>query len=488
MTRLSIFCKKGNLIFNISYNSFINITDIMTKASMKMHFDRGWVMITYLLGGLWFLMVYYTLVPWMLSIPIEMSNWLNLTFLTWILIGLSLVGSSLWFIVHMLYPFVRGRVINEQLQAAKDAWHDNNGKPLVSIIIPARNEESIIQRTIHGCLSQSYGNIEVLAICHNCSDNTFHQAQAIYDKRVRVFDLKTAEAGKGIALNHALMQARGDYLLIVDSDGILSHDFIHLALPLLGTGYAAVQGKILGSNRNYSLVSRLLALESEIFSVPFMAVRHFLDKRVPLGGTGLLIRKDTLHAVGAFHNELIDDFELAFRLFRHKYRIAFAPLSIVYDEKPPDVKLMIIQRSRWVKGHIDLLKEKIPETSDIIGNIYWLQPIFMVANISLIGLISYSVIYYIFFGFYPYTFSFLPILIWLAMALTSYVLQMISLIQDYGSRALRDAGYVALLVPFSNYWYATLARAFFVKSWANTKTTHGYYVEPISGPITTANA
>jgi cellulose synthase/poly-beta-1,6-N-acetylglucosamine synthase-like glycosyltransferase len=413
---------------------------------------------------------------------------LNLSFLTWILIGLSLVGSSLWFIIHGLYPFVRGKVINEQLQAAKNVGHDNDPEPLVSIVIPARNEESVVQRTIRACLSQSYRNTEVLAICHNCSDNTFHQAQAIYDRKVRVFDLKTAESGKGIVLNYALMQARGDYLLIVDSDGILSHDFIHLALPLFGNGYAAVQGKIVGSNRNYSVVSRLLALESEMFSAPFMAVRHFLDKRVPLGGTGLLIRKDILQAVGAFHNELIDDFELSFRLFRHKHRIAFAPLSIVYDEKPPEVKLMIIQRSRWVKGHMDLLKEKIPETSDIIGNIYWLQPIFMVANILLVGLISFAVIHYILFGFLPYTFSFLPIRIWLVMVLTSYFLQMISLVQDFGSRSLREAGYVALLVPFSHYWYATLARAFFVKSWASTKTAHGYYVEPISKEVTSANA
>jgi poly-beta-1,6-N-acetyl-D-glucosamine synthase len=452
-----------------------------------MNFDRGWVLLFYLLCGVWFLMVYYTLVPWMANTPIEMSNWPNLSFVTWILIGLSLIGSSLWFTIHVLYPFVRGRVINEQLQAAKSAWYDKNTKPLVSIIIPARNEESIIQRTINRCLSQSYGNIEILAICHNCSDDTFHQAQAIRDERVRAFDLKTVEAGKSIALNHAVIQARGNYLLILDSDGILSDDFIKLALPLFGNGYAAIQGKIVGSNGNYSLVSRLLTLESDLFSVPFMSVRHFLDKRTPLGGTGLLIRRDILDIVGGFRNELIDDFELSFRLFRHKYRIAFAPLSIVYDEKPPEVKLMIRQRSRWIKGHMDLLKQKIPETSDIIGNIYWLQPIFMLSNLSLIGLISYAVIYYILFGYHPFTYSFLPILIWLSVILISYLLQMTSLIKDYGLKALREAGCVALLIPFSHYWYVTLARAFFVKSWASTKTTHGYTVKPIPAGLTKAN-
>jgi cellulose synthase/poly-beta-1,6-N-acetylglucosamine synthase-like glycosyltransferase len=453
-----------------------------------MNFDRGWVLIFYLLSGLWFLMVYYTLLPWILGIHIEMSKWLNLSFLTWILVGLSLVGSSLWITILVVYPFVRGRSINEQLQAAKNSWYDNNSKPLVSIIVPARNEESVIQRTIQGCLRQSYGNIEVLAICHNCSDNTFHQIQEIHDMRVRTFDLKTAEAGKGVALKHAVMQASGDYLLILDSDGILSDDFIDLALPLFGSGYAAVQGKIVGGNRKYSLVSRLLALESDLFSVPFMAVRHFIDKRTPLGGTGFMIRKDILHAVGGFRNELIEDFELSFRLFRHKHRIAFAPLSIVYDEKPPAVKLMIRQRSRWVKGHIDLLKEKIPETFDIIGNIYWLQPIFLLCNISLLGLVSYGVIHYILFGHYSYTFSFLPIRIWLEMVLANYLLQMICLVQNYGLKGLQDAGYVALLIPFSHYWYATLARAFFVKSWASTKSTHGYVIKPTSDGATSTNA
>jgi hypothetical protein len=73
------------------------------------------------------------------------------------------------------------------------------------------------------------------------------------------------------------------------------------------------------------------------------------------------------------------------------------------------------------------------------------------------------------------------------MILASYLLQMISLVQDYGLKALRETGYVALLIPFSHYWFVTLARAFFVKGWANTKTTHGYIVKPIPAGLTKAD-
>lgn len=440
-----------------------------------------------MLIAFWSLLVYYTVVPWALGTGLEMSKSLDISIVTWVLIGFSLVGSSMWFIIHSLYPLIRSRTINQQIQAINNKWYHTNSKPLVSIIIPARNEGGVIKSTIEGCLRQTYGNVEILAVCHNCSDDTFEQARQVSDRRVRAFDLKTAEAGKGIALNYAVSHAKGDYLLVLDSDGIMSDTFIDTALPLFGIGYAAVQGKIVGGNRNYSVVSRLLAIESDLYSVPFMAVRNFLDRRTPLGGTGLMIKKDILHAVGGFRNELIDDFELSFRLFRQKYRIAFAPLSIVYDEKPPEVKQMIRQRSRWIKGHMDLLKERIPESSDIIGNIYWLQPIFMLSNLSLIGIISAGLIHYILLGSFPYTFSFVPILIWLGMVFTSYVLQIVSLVQDYGAKGLRDAGYVALLIPFSHYWYATLARAFFVKSWANTKTVHGYVIKPVSAGAT-ANA
>ena len=103
------------------------------------------------------------------------------------------------------------------------------------------------------------------------------------------------------------------------------------------------------SNRQYNLLTRLLSLEGDLFSVPFMTTRTFLDKRTPLGGTGFVINKDILIQIGKFGNSLIDDFELSFRLFRNKFRIAFAPLSVVYDEKPPRFDIIFSQRSRWMK-------------------------------------------------------------------------------------------------------------------------------------------
>jgi cellulose synthase/poly-beta-1,6-N-acetylglucosamine synthase-like glycosyltransferase len=347
-------------------------------------------------------------------------------------------------------------------------------KPTVSIIIPARNEETVIKKTISSCLAQTYGNVEVIVVCHNCSDGTFASASKFEDKRVRPFEFNTKEAGKGIALNFGVEQSKGEYLLVVDSDGILAKDFIANALPLFAKDFVAIQGKIMASNAGYNLVAKLAALEGYLFSTPFMGIRGLLDKRTPLGGTGCLFRKDKLLEVGGFRNALIDDFELSFRFFRHKYRIAYAPLSIIYDEKPPKLTLLMRQRARWTKGHFDLLKERIPEWTDPIGIIYWLNPIFMLAGLTAIGISSFAVAHFILLGIFPYTFSFTPITLWLAMTATSFVVQTLVLIRDFKLQGLKYVGHSLLLVVFAHYWYVTLIKSFFVKSWANTKTTHGF--------------
>src|SRR6185312_17024477 len=96
---------------------------------------------------------------------------------------------------------------------------------LCSIIIASRNEDTVIRKTIKECLKQTYNDFEIIVVCHNCTDRTFDEAN-INDPRVKVFDYKTKEAGKGIALNFGVSKSQGEYILILDADGILSNDFI----------------------------------------------------------------------------------------------------------------------------------------------------------------------------------------------------------------------------------------------------------------------
>lgn len=449
--------------------------------------DKKWATFFFILLGLWSLVLLSTVISRVNGFYGLVDYSVDLSFLTTPLLGIVLIYTVVTMFIFVAYLLTIKKAKKYQRskyeslstlpERSKDltSLFNQNGmnNRICSIIIPSRNEETVIRRTVTECLKQTYPYIEIIVVCHNCSDRTFEEAQ-VSDPRVRVFDLKTKEVGKGIALNYGVEQSKGKYLLILDGDGTLSSNFIELALPMITGNCAAVQGRYMPSNRNYNLLTRLLSIEGDLWSTPFMTVRSVMDKRCPLGGTGYIVRKDALKAVGLFENHLVDDFELTFRLLRNKYRIAFAPLCIDYDEKPPALDIMFRQRSRWAKGFMSLLKSRITEKTDILGYFSWLWPVASLASLVMLLIPAYSVIHYLLYEYYPFTYSYLSLNLWIILNVIMYGLQGAVLIKEHGIHAAKYIPYLFLYNAFSQYAFIAYVKGFFIKSWANTKTQHGF--------------
>jgi cellulose synthase/poly-beta-1,6-N-acetylglucosamine synthase-like glycosyltransferase len=435
--------------------------------------DKVWISFFFATIGLWALVLASTIYPWINGIEILVNTEVDLWFFTLPILAFNLIYVFMLIVIFAVYLATYGSVRRYQMKMKKMAAAVGGKSDLCSIVIPARNEESVIKRTVLNCLQQTHQNVEVIVVCHNCTDKTYEEAK-IEDNRVKAFDLRTKEVGKGIALNYGVEKASGKYILVLDSDGLLTLDFIENALPLFDDNYAAVQGRYIPSNRNFNFVTRMLAMEGDLWSTPFMTIRSHFGRRTPLGGTGYMARKDILTKVGMFANHLVDDYELTFRLLRSGYRIAFAPLSINYDEKPPTLTFMLRQRSRWGRGFTDLVGRRIAERSDIIGNIYWLNPIAAIAGLVMLLIPAFAAAHYLLFDYYPYTYAYIPLNIWLVLIGVLFCLQTAVLVKEYGSRGFVYAGQIPVLIPFSHYWFVSFIKAFTVKSWANTKTTHGF--------------
>jgi len=99
--------------------------------------------------------------------------------------------------------------------------------PLISIIIPARNEEDRIKRCISTLKSQTYTNIEVIIVDDFSTDNTIEVAENAIgkDKRFRILKLKfimrkkpISWIGKSYALQQGSTRAKGKWLLLCDVD------------------------------------------------------------------------------------------------------------------------------------------------------------------------------------------------------------------------------------------------------------------------------
>jgi len=127
---------------------------------------------------------------------------------------------------------------------SKPEWDRNpvtaTGKPRVSIIVPARNEEKDIEQSLNRLLELDYDNYEVIAVNDRSTDGTGEIMERVASKsasdtngRLRVIhhrDLPAGWLGKTHAMWTATNEAQGDWLLFTDADVLFKPDSVRRAL------------------------------------------------------------------------------------------------------------------------------------------------------------------------------------------------------------------------------------------------------------------
>ena len=103
-------------------------------------------------------------------------------------------------------------------------------KPLVSVIVPVYNVEEYLERCLNSLQLQTLDNIEILLIDDASSDRSGEicESYAKQDKRFKVFHKKFNE-GPSAARNLGIYNSISDYLMFVDGDDWVSHDFCRIA-------------------------------------------------------------------------------------------------------------------------------------------------------------------------------------------------------------------------------------------------------------------
>jgi chlorobactene glucosyltransferase len=125
----------------------------------------------------------------------------------------------------------------------KNISKHSDDQKLVSVLIPARNEEKNIEKCIKGVLSQDYQNKEIIVLDDCSTDKTYQIAFAFSDKNIKVITgapLPQNWLGKNWACNQLAQEANGEYLLFIDADVELKPEVISSAVFELEKSNAAL--------------------------------------------------------------------------------------------------------------------------------------------------------------------------------------------------------------------------------------------------------
>jgi glycosyltransferase involved in cell wall biosynthesis len=133
-----------------------------------------------------------------------------------------IIGIAIALYVAMTIMVVANRVYLMRRRAGRPS-----GEPLVSILIPARNEAPSLRRLLPALASQTYDRMEVIVYDDESTDTTWEVIQQHQGGRIsgiRGGPLPNGWVGKCYALDQAAAKATGDILLFLDADAIVSHD------------------------------------------------------------------------------------------------------------------------------------------------------------------------------------------------------------------------------------------------------------------------
>lgn len=272
--------------------------------------------------------------------------------------------------------------------------------PNVSILIPAHNEEKVIDKTVKAVLAMDYpeDKLEVIVINDNSSDNTgkiLDELKKTYNnKNFKIITTNGITGGKGKsnALNIGSQHAKGDYIAVYDADNTpekLALRYLVYAITN-GKDLGAVIGKFRTRNKNKNLLTRFINIETLSFQWIAQAGRWQLFRLCTIPGTNFIMKKSLIEELGGWDiNAVAEDTEISFRIYKKGYRIAFMPLAVTWEQEPEKIRVWFKQRTRWAKGNIYVLYKYIrniykEQTKSVLFDIYYFFSVYFLFLSSVI--------------------------------------------------------------------------------------------------------
>lgn len=229
-----------------------------------------------------------------------------------------------------------------RIRAGLEAPEPQGGWPLVSIIIPAHNEEQFIGHVLTMLRDSRYPALEIIIAADRCTDRTVEIVRRHIEEQspdakapslpsrggnsaavnlVEINDCPEGWSGKCHASWRGAQEARGDWLLFADADTTFHPDLVHAAVGLASRrrlDFLSLLGT-LSSARPFERTAQPVAAMSLMTMYPIhRANRNDRPGRRPFAnGQFMLFRRAAYQAVGThekIRNAILEDLRFARRL------------------------------------------------------------------------------------------------------------------------------------------------------------------------------
>jgi cellulose synthase/poly-beta-1,6-N-acetylglucosamine synthase-like glycosyltransferase len=295
-----------------------------------------------------FLSMIFIVLPFMLGVAVIFLQPLNLSS---IFFSISTAG----FAITLFFDFFNiplalyHKYLEEEIER-----QPLRSYPLISIIVPAHNEEECIEGTLETLLEIDYPRKEIIVVDDGSTDKTYEIATRYIPKGVKVVHRR--QGGKWAALNYGLICSRGEIIVTIDADSLISRTALtEIAKRFQDPKVMAVCGNVKVLNRN-NFLTKCQALEYitdiNIAKRAFDVVGSVMVVPGVLGA----FRREALVSTGKYDPDTVtEDFDTTLKTLKIGGVVQTCKHAYAYTEAPETLGGFYKQRLRWYRGSVQVL-------------------------------------------------------------------------------------------------------------------------------------
>ncbi len=263
--------------------------------------------------------------------------------------------------LHLLVAYVR--------RAPKAPVVLPQNLPRVTVQLPLYNELYVAQRVIDTVCAFDYPRrLLQIQVLDDSTDGTADiVAERVAHYRDFGFDIEHVRRArrrgfKAGALADAMPRVTGEFIAIFDADFVPAPDFLrrsvgHFADP----GVGVVQSRWDHLNENYSVITRLQALQLNVHFTVEQSGRRAADLFAQFNGTAGVWRRSCIDDAGGWlADTLTEDLDLSMRAQLGGWKIQYLQGNLAPAELPAEMNAFKSQQHRWMKGGAETARKILP--------------------------------------------------------------------------------------------------------------------------------
>lgn len=231
--------------------------------------------------------------------------------------------------------------------------------PIYSILLPVHNEGEVLADLINSIKKIDYPAdlLDVKLIIEADDAQTLAALDTIkLPKFIEVIKMPVSSPRtKPKACNYALQFTKGKYVTIYDAEDRPQPQQLKQVVAKFANvekEVICIQARLDVYNREENIITKLFALDYALLYEYILPALQKLSLPIPLGGTSNHFIREKLIEIGGWDAfNVTEDADLGIRISQHGYRTEVIN-SVTFEEAPITLKAWLIQRSRWIKGHL----------------------------------------------------------------------------------------------------------------------------------------